>query len=138
VSILDNPELEAMASKLGMGKADLEPLIHSPHHEAQRMLDSMKGRLRHLYRQAAFDIHPDRNPDDPDAARKFGQLRRVYEILLDVTVHPARREAARAQRSQPARPARSQPRRTDFAEAMRYAKYTVSYTGAGISFITDV
>jgi curved DNA-binding protein CbpA len=40
--------------------------------------------LRAAFRRAAKATHPDMNADDPDAARRFRELMRAYDILTDV------------------------------------------------------
>lgn len=37
--------------------------------------------IRQAYRRLAVQLHPDRNPDDPDAARRFDELNRAYAAL---------------------------------------------------------
>lgn len=44
--------------------------------------------IKRAYRKKALQCHPDKNPDDPEAAKKFHQLTKILEILTD--------EAARA------------------------------------------
>jgi molecular chaperone DnaJ len=39
--------------------------------------------LKKAYRTAAKNFHPDRNPDDPDAERKFKEAAEAYEVLND-------------------------------------------------------
>ncbi|TFK34436.1 DnaJ-domain-containing protein [Crucibulum laeve] len=39
--------------------------------------------IRTAYRQRSLKVHPDRNPNNPDAARKFHELNQAYELLLD-------------------------------------------------------
>ncbi|KAF7370775.1 Pre-mRNA-splicing factor cwf23 [Mycena sanguinolenta] len=39
--------------------------------------------IRTAYRQTSRKVHPDRNRNDPDAARKFHALTQAYELLLD-------------------------------------------------------
>lgn len=39
--------------------------------------------LKKAYRSLAFDLHPDRNPDDPDAVAKFHEIAKAYEVLSD-------------------------------------------------------
>ena len=45
--------------------------------------DDAEG-LRTAFRKAAKATHPDINPDNPDAALKFRELVRAYDILMDV------------------------------------------------------
>jgi len=44
--------------------------------------DDAEG-LRAAFRRAVKGVHPDLNPDDPDAGQKFRQIVRAQEILLD-------------------------------------------------------
>ncbi|KAF5350869.1 hypothetical protein D9758_010501 [Tetrapyrgos nigripes] len=39
--------------------------------------------IRKAYRQRSLKVHPDRNPNNPDAARLFHELTQAYELLLD-------------------------------------------------------
>ncbi|KAF7316267.1 J domain-containing protein [Mycena indigotica] len=59
--------------------------------------------IRTAYRQTSRKVHPDRNRNDPDAAKKFHELTQAYELLLD----PLRRLALDAKlRAKHAREAR--------------------------------
>jgi len=51
--------------------------------------DVSDGDLRKAYRQQSLKSHPDRHPDDPNAAQKFHELTQAYELLQD----PVRRLA---------------------------------------------
>ncbi|MGH7151150.1 MAG: DnaJ domain-containing protein, partial [Planctomycetota bacterium] len=41
--------------------------------------------IKRAYRKLAFDHHPDRNPGDAQAERKFKQLAEAYDVLSDPT-----------------------------------------------------
>jgi curved DNA-binding protein CbpA len=43
--------------------------------------------IQSAYRKLSLKVHPDRNPDDPEAPAKFDQLTRAKDLLVD----PARR-----------------------------------------------
>ena len=45
--------------------------------------DAAREEIRRAYRKLALQYHPDRNPDDPDAAGKFKEAARAYEVLSD-------------------------------------------------------
>ncbi|KAI0697034.1 hypothetical protein BC835DRAFT_804066 [Cytidiella melzeri] len=66
-------------------------------------LEATDAEIRTAYRQRSLKVHPDRNPNNSDAARKFHELNQAYELLLD----PLRRMALDAkQRLKDARKAR--------------------------------
>ncbi|KAK0221871.1 DnaJ domain-containing protein [Armillaria fumosa] len=46
-------------------------------------LEADEKTIRTAYRQRSLKVHPDRNPNNPDAARKFHELNQAYELLLD-------------------------------------------------------
>ena len=39
--------------------------------------------IRRAYRQKAQETHPDRNPDDPQAAERFQKVKDAYQVLRD-------------------------------------------------------
>ena len=45
--------------------------------------DASAGDIKAAYRRLAVQHHPDRNPDDPDAAEKFKQASEAYAVLSD-------------------------------------------------------
>ncbi|HKL88847.1 MAG TPA: J domain-containing protein [Salinibacter sp.] len=39
--------------------------------------------IRDAYREKARETHPDRNPDDPQAAERFQKVKKAYQVLRD-------------------------------------------------------
>ncbi|KAI0087429.1 DnaJ domain-containing protein [Irpex rosettiformis] len=70
-------------------------------------LEATEAEIKTAYRQRSLKVHPDRNPNNSDAARKFHELNQAYELLLD----PLRRMALDAKY------------RLKEARKARYAKY---------------
>ncbi|KAG0718615.1 DnaJ subfamily C member 17 [Chionoecetes opilio] len=42
-----------------------------------------ESEIKKAYRKKALKCHPDKNPDNPDAAAEFDQLQKILEVLLD-------------------------------------------------------
>lgn len=53
--------------------------------------------IERAFRRRAKETHPDRNPDDPEAAARFRRIREAHEVLSD----PERRASYDAQRTAP-------------------------------------
>jgi len=49
--------------------------------------EASREEIVHAYRRLAHGAHPDINPGDPDAARRFREITEAYEVLTD----PSRR-----------------------------------------------
>lgn len=45
--------------------------------------DATDKEIQSSYRKLSLKCHPDRNPDDPEAAQKFDQITRAKDLLLD-------------------------------------------------------
>ena len=45
--------------------------------------DASKSDIKKAYFKKAKQFHPDTNADDPEAAKKFGELAEAYEVLSD-------------------------------------------------------
>ncbi|MBN1786918.1 MAG: DnaJ domain-containing protein [Sedimentisphaerales bacterium] len=49
--------------------------------EVDEMID--KKQLKKAYRRVALQFHPDKNPDDSDANKKFTLVKCAYELLAE-------------------------------------------------------
>jgi len=45
--------------------------------------DASEREIKKAYRKAAMEYHPDQNPDDPEAERKFKLASEAYDVLTD-------------------------------------------------------
>ena len=43
--------------------------------------DATAQQIRRAYRRLAHDMHPDTNPEDPEAARRFQEITEAFELL---------------------------------------------------------
>ncbi|KAG8909079.1 hypothetical protein FRC01_007147 [Tulasnella sp. 417] len=48
-----------------------------------------EAEIKKAYRQKSLKVHPDRHPNNPEAAQKFHELNTAYELLLDPTKRTA-------------------------------------------------
>ena len=56
--------------------------------------------IRRAYRRLARDLHPDTNPEDPEASRRFQEITEAYELLSSPESR-ARYDGARQRPEQP-------------------------------------
>ncbi|KAL0959589.1 hypothetical protein HGRIS_011298 [Hohenbuehelia grisea] len=55
----------------------------NPYELLEIQTEATEQEIRTSYRKKSLKVHPDRNPNNPDAARKFHELNQAYELLLD-------------------------------------------------------
>ncbi|EJD49738.1 DnaJ-domain-containing protein [Auricularia subglabra TFB-10046 SS5] len=61
--------------------------------------DATEQQIKTAYRQRSLKVHPDRHPDNPEAAAKFHELNQAYNLLLDPARKTALDESLRVQRA---------------------------------------
>jgi molecular chaperone DnaJ len=59
-----------------MAKQDYYKLLDLPRNASE-------ADIKKAYRRLAMKFHPDRNPDDPEAERRFKECKEAYEVLCD-------------------------------------------------------
>ena len=47
--------------------------------------DATSEQIKKAFRKLSIKFHPDRNPDDPDAQPRYLNIKRAYEVLIDVS-----------------------------------------------------
>lgn len=70
--------------------------------------NASEERIRQGFKELALKFHPDRNPDDPIAERKYREITEAYRILMDPQMRAAY-DRWRAGRPAPAAPPRPPP-----------------------------
>ena len=78
--------------------------------------DASEAAVKTAYRKRSLAVHPDRNPDNAEAAQKFHELNTAYNLLLDPTKKAALDEAFRAQRARKERFATFDAKRRNLQE----------------------
>ncbi len=81
-----DPEIDELSTMLGMGLDFLRSLNGMEPHAAQRRLEHRQTQLDIKFKEAAFELHPDRNLDDPDATRRFAMLSSVRDQLAALSI----------------------------------------------------
>ena len=86
---MDRRQLILLAMEaLGVLPQHMQKIQRMPYPQAVRGLEALKAEARKRYKRAAFEWHPDRNQDDPDAEAKFKALGAVLADLEKLRVQP--------------------------------------------------
>ncbi|XP_060646216.1 dnaJ homolog subfamily C member 17 [Drosophila sulfurigaster albostrigata] len=62
-------------------------------------IEAEQSEIRKAYRKRALDCHPDKNPDNPQAAERFHELSKALEILSDATARAAYDKVLKAKKA---------------------------------------
>ncbi|KAH8241302.1 hypothetical protein KR032_007706 [Drosophila birchii] len=62
-------------------------------------IEAEQNEIRKAYRKRALDCHPDKNPDNPQAAERFHELSKALEILTDESARAAYDKVLRAKKA---------------------------------------
>lgn len=62
-------------------------------------IEADQADIRKAYRKRALVCHPDKNPDNPQAAERFHELSKALEILTDATARAAYDKVLRAKKA---------------------------------------
>ncbi|XP_064111879.1 dnaJ homolog subfamily C member 17-like [Macrobrachium nipponense] len=88
--------------------------------------DAGEKEIKKSYRKKALKCHPDKNPDNPDAAKEFDRLKKILEILLDPGARKAYDKVLKARKAAKIRAreadAKTQKLRSDLEERERRAQ----------------
>ena len=84
----------------------------TPHEVLGVPANATPAEIKRAFRRLAFRTHPDQNPGDPGAAKRFAAVRSAYEALMLPDAQPAaRRRESPARKADPPRPTDEEFRR---------------------------
>lgn len=63
--------------------------------------NSTISNIKKAYHKLALQYHPDRNPNDPEAVKKFNKIKKAYEVLIKYQKEVTQRSKTEKEVSQP-------------------------------------
>uniref|UniRef100_A0A6P7G3A6 DnaJ homolog subfamily C member 17 n=1 Tax=Diabrotica virgifera virgifera TaxID=50390 RepID=A0A6P7G3A6_DIAVI len=83
-------------------------------------IGSSISEIKKAYRKQALQCHPDKNPDDPNAAKKFHELSKALEILTDESARAAYDRVLKAKKEAALRHKELDSKRRKLKEDLEY------------------
>ncbi|CAG9831998.1 unnamed protein product [Diabrotica balteata] len=83
-------------------------------------IGSSISEIKKAYRKQALQCHPDKNPDDPNAAKKFHELSKALEILTDESARAAYDRVLKAKKEAALRHRELDSKRRKLKEDLEY------------------
>ena len=66
-------------------------MVEHPHRILGVSENATQDEIKKAYRQKTKEYHPDLHPNDPDAARKMGEINEAYDMLMNPEKYAAKR-----------------------------------------------
>ncbi|XP_057651889.1 dnaJ homolog subfamily C member 17 isoform X2 [Diorhabda carinulata] len=89
-------------------------------------VNSPTSEIKKAYRKQALQCHPDKNPDDPNAVKKFHELSKILEILTDASARAAYDRVLKARKEAALRHKELDSKRRKLKEDLEYREKLTS------------
>lgn len=99
--------------------------------------DASESNIRKAYKKKALKCHPDKNPDNPDAAAEFVQLTEALEVLLDASARKAYNNFLKAKKATAIRNRQLESKRKHLKEELEARENAALQKTAKEKFVKD-